>query len=60
MFMVYTMMCVDNSGYYSFLDLSTSPLYFPFEFAPDKTEMMEDNRFIFSNFGGEMTVGIKE
>lgn len=60
MFMVYAMMCVDNSGYYSFLDLSTSPLFFPFEFAPDKADMMEDNRFVFSNFGGEMTIGIKE
>ena len=28
MFMVYTMMCIDNSGYYTFLDLSSSPLFF--------------------------------
>lgn len=60
MFMVYTMMCIDNSGYYTFLDLSSSPLFFPFEFTPDKADMMEDDRFIFSNFGGESTIGIKE
>lgn len=48
----------NNSGYYTFLDLSSSPLFFPFEFTPDKADMMEDDRFIFSNFGGEITVGI--
>lgn len=60
MFMIYTTMNIDNSGYYMFLDLSSSPLFFPFEFTPDKTDMMEDKRFVFSNFGGETTIGIKE
>lgn len=60
MFMIYAMMCIDDSGYYSFLDLSSSPLFFPFEFSPDKVDMMEDDRFIFSNFGGESTIGIKD
>lgn len=60
MFMVYTMMCINNSGYYTFLDLSSSLLFFQFEFATDKVDMMEDDRFIFSDFGGEMTIGVKE
>ena len=60
MFMLYTLMCIDSSGYYTMLELSSSPLFFPFEYTPDKTDMMEDDRFIFSNFGGETTVGIKE
>lgn len=60
LFMIYTMMCVDNSGYYTFLDLLSSPLFFPFDYAPDKIDIMEDDRFVFSNFGGETTIGIKE
>ena len=58
--MIYAMMCIEDSGYYSFLDLPSSPLFFPFEFSPDKVDMMEDDRFIFSNFGGESTIGIKD
>ncbi len=60
MFMLYSLMCIDNAGYYTMLELSSSPLFFPFEFTPDKAEMMEDERFVFSNFGGDTTVGIKE
>ena len=60
MFMLYTLMSIDNSGYYTMLELTSSPLFFPFEYTPDKTDMMEDDRFIFSNFGGDTTVGIKE
>ena len=60
MFMLYTLMCIDNSGYYTMLELTSSSLFFPFEYMPDKTDMMEDDRFIFSNFGGDTTVGVKE
>ena len=59
-FMLYSLMCIDNAGYYTMLELSSSPLFFPFEFTPDKVEMMEDERFVFSNFGGDTTVGLKE
>ena len=30
------------------------------DFVPDKADMMEDNKFIFSNFGGETTVSTKD
>jgi len=60
MFMLYSLMCIDDAGYYTMLELSSSPLFFPFEYTLDKVEMMEDDRFVFSNFGGDTTVGIKE
>lgn len=59
-YMLYSLMLIDNGGYYSFQELSSSSLFFPFEYSLDKTELMEDERFVFSNFGGETTVGLKE
>ena len=35
-------------------------LFFPFNYMVDKTSLMEDDSFIFSNIGGEATVSLKE
>lgn len=39
---------------------SSSLLFFLFEFALDKADMMEDVSFVFDIFGGETPIGIKE
>ncbi len=40
--------------------LTHAALFFPFNYMVDKTSLMKDDRFIFSNFGGEATVSLKE
>ncbi len=40
--------------------LTPAALFFPFNYMVDKTSLMKDDRFIFSNFGGEATVSLKE
>ncbi len=59
-FLIYTLMCIDDSGYYTFLDLNASALLFPFEYDVKKEAIMEDNRFVLNNFGGELTIALKE
>lgn len=59
-FMVYTMMCVDDSGYYSFAELNSSTYYlFPFDYRIEKETLIEDERFVMNNFGGELSISIK-
>ena len=57
--MVYTSMLVDDSGYYSFAELNNSLYLFPFKYSIEKEKIAEDERFIFNNFGGELTVALK-
>lgn len=59
LFMVYTSMLVDDSGYYSFAELNNSLYLFPFNYSIEKEKIAEDERFIFNNFGGELTVALK-
>lgn len=59
-FMVYTMMYVDDSGYYSFTDLKSSTYFFPFEYHMEKETLLEDNRFVLNNFGGELSIALKD
>ena len=59
-FMLYTVMCVDNSGYYAFSELSSIKYFFPFDYKIEKKQLLDDSRFVLNNFGGELTVGIKE
>ena len=53
MFMAYAMMNIDDSGYYSFQELNNSVYFFPFEYHVEKENILEDDRFTTSNFGGE-------
>ena len=55
-FMVYAMMLVDDSGYYSFSDLSNSVFFYPFQYHVEKELLLEDKRFSMNNFGGELSV----
>ena len=57
-FMVYTMMCVDDRGYYSFAELNSATYLFPFEYRIDKETLIEDDRFVMNNFGGELSIAL--
>lgn len=57
-FMVYVMMLVDDSGYYSFADLSNAVYFFPFEYQVEKKLLLEDSRFAINSFGGELSVSL--
>lgn len=59
-FMVYTMMCVDGRGYYSFTDLKSSTYFFPFEYQVEKEILLGDDRFVMNNFGGELSIALKD
>lgn len=55
-FMIYAMMLVDDSGYYSFADLINSVFFFPFKYRVEKELLLGDERFSMNNFGGELSV----
>lgn len=57
-FMVYTMMLVDNNGYYSFAELNNSTYFFPFQYAVEKELLLGDSRFAMNNFGGELSISL--
>ena len=59
-FMIYTMMCVDNSGYYPFMDIKSSTYFFPFEYQIEKETLLKDERFVLNNFGGELSIALKD
>lgn len=59
MFMTYAMMNIDDSGYYSFQELNNSVYLFPFEYHVEKEDILEDERFTMSNFGGELSFSLK-
>lgn len=55
-FMVFAMMLVDDSGYYTFTDINSSTYLFPFEYKMEKETLFEDNRIVMNNFGGELSI----
>lgn len=57
-FMVYTMMIIDDSGYYTFNDINASNYFFPFEYKIEKETLFDDSRFAMNNFGGELSVSL--
>lgn len=57
-FMVFTMMIVGDSGYYSFADINSSIYLFPFEYRMEKEALFEDGRFAMNNFGGELSISL--
>lgn len=59
-FMVYTMMLVDDSGYYTFTDINSSTYLFPFEYKMEKETLFEDSRFAMNNFGGELSISLSD
>lgn len=59
-FMLYVMMLVDNSGYYSYVELKSSIYLFPFDYKVEKEYLLEDDRFVMNNFGGELSIALKD
>lgn len=59
-FMAYTMMLVDNGGYYTFTKINSSTYFFPFEYKLEKELLFEDDRFVMNNFGGELSISLKD
>ena len=59
-FMVFAMMLVDDRGYYTFTDINSSTYLFPFEYQLEKEILLEDSRFVFNNFGGELSISLSE
>ena len=60
LFMVYVLMKVDESSYHTFQSLNSAAFFYPFHYQVDKMDIMDDGRFELSNFGGELTVTLKE
>ena len=58
--MVYTVMAVDDAGYYSMQELNESNYLFPFEYRIAKETLMQDDRFILSTFDSTLSVSLKE
>lgn len=58
-FMVYTVMNIDDAGYYTIQELNSSNYLFPFEYQMAKETILQDDRFVINNFGGELAVSLK-
>lgn len=59
MFLLYTAMKVDCGSYYTFTDLNSFNVLFPFKYSISKEALMEQDNFSITNFGGELTVALK-
>lgn len=59
-FMAYTIMNIDDSGYYSFQEANNSTYLFPFEYHVSKEMLLQDERFVMNNFGGELSIALKD
>lgn len=57
-FMVYSMMLVDDSGYYSFQEINASTYLFPFDYKIEKEALLQDERFVMNNFGGQLSIAL--
>lgn len=58
--MIYMLMIIDDSGYYTFIDLNSSAYLFPFSYDVKKETIMQDEHFVLNNFGGELTIALKD
>ena len=58
-YLLFTIMNIDNAGYYSILDLDESAYLFPFIYNVSRESIMMDERFIASTFGGERVISLK-
>ena len=58
-FMVYSIMLIDAKGYYSFQEINSLDYLFPFDYQVRKETLLQDNRFMISNLGGDLSVTLK-
>lgn len=59
-FILSVAMHIDGNSYYSFSNIKAFPILFPFEYNVSKEQLMTDERFLINNFGGELTVALRE
>lgn len=59
-FMIYAVMSFSDDSYYSVQDLKEMEYLFPFEYQVSKESLVADDRFVLSNLGGELSVGVRE
>ena len=57
--LIQTAMTVDGGSYYSLTELKGFNVLFPFKYSVSKEELMENENFVLTNFGGELTVALK-
>ena len=58
-FLIYSIMRIDNAGYYSLGDLQNSLYLFPFEYEVSREAILEDKRFDAATFGGEFSLALR-
>lgn len=59
-FMIRTGMKVMGNSYYNMMELGLFEVMYPFKYKISKEQLMSDERFLISNFGGEVSVALKE
>lgn len=59
-FMICTGMKVTGNTYYNMMELGQFEVLYPFKYKVSKEQLMADERFLISNFGGEVSVALKE
>ena len=58
-FMTKVVMYLGGSSYYTFSSLAEFPFLFPFEYKLAKEAILQDEAFVTTNFGGELSVSLK-
>ena len=58
-YMVRVAIKVDGNSYYSLTDLNAFNVLYPFEYKVSKEELMSDDNFVVTHFGGELSVAYK-
>lgn len=58
-FMTKVAMHLGGSSYYTFSALTDFPFLFPFEYKLAKEAILQDEDFVTTNFGGELSVSLK-
>lgn len=59
-FMLMVAMKVGGKSYYSFSEVTSMGILFPFEYRVNKEQLMADDNLLINTFGGEITVAFKE
>jgi|GEM_PF-338427 len=59
-FIICVAMKIENHAYCAFSELKDFYSMFPFEYSVSKEQLMLDARFVLTNFGGELSVALKD
>ena len=57
---IQTALKTEDKGYCNLAELTEFNVMFPFEYTVSKEQLMADERFTVTNFGGELTVALKQ